>query len=321
MNDVMLDLITFVVAVAAFMFIKPYAERTAIKILTEYRMRARILSVRDRETATDMEGENEGLGLNKKQGLGDLNGIAAGFLASNQELIDEMKALLLKAGMREDDALEEFIKSKVNAAIALFLISLVLLGTNDFGIEGWALLPVSIIIGLLGGHKLTDLNMQMLANKRKDAIEHGVPDFVDLLVICSESGLDINRSIRRIAREMRTSNPILADELSLTSIELEMIPDTRQVFENLEKRTDCLEMKAISTTLIQASEYGSSLSNSLHDLAIESRQKRMLDAEAAAARAPTMLTLPMMVFIMPCLFIVMLGPVIVSMINSFSGSK
>ena len=321
MNDVMLDLITFVVAVAAFMFIKPYAERTAIKILTEYRMRARILSVRDRETATDMEGENEGLGLNKKQGLGDLNGIAAGFLASNQELIDEMKALLLKAGMREDDALEEFIKSKVNAAIALFLISLVLLGTNDFGIEGWALLPVSIIIGLLGGHKLTDLNMQMLANKRKDAIEHGVPDFVDLLVICSESGLDINRSIRRIAREMRTSNPILADELSLTSIELEMIPDTRQVFENLEKRTDCLEMKAISTTLIQASEYGSSLSNSLHDLAIESRQKRMLDAEAAAARAPTMLTLPMMVFIMPCLFIVMLGPVIVSMINSFSGSN
>jgi tight adherence protein C len=111
----------------------------------------------------------------------------------------------------------------------------------------------------------------------------------------------------------------LADEMSLTAIELEMIPDSRQVFTNLENRTDSLQIKTLSKTLSQSIEYGSSLSVSLRDLAVESRQKRMLDAEAAAAQAPTLLTLPMMFFIMPCLFIVMLGPVIVGMIRSFSG--
>jgi tight adherence protein C len=142
---------------------------------------------------------------------------------------------------------------------------------------------------------------------------------VDLLVICSESGLDLNRSIRRIARELRTSNPTLADELSLTSIELEMIPDHRQVFQNLEDRTNCMEIKTLSKTLSQSIEYGSSLSTTLRDLAVESRQKRMLNAEAKAAQAPTLLTLPMMFFIMPCLFIVMLGPVIIGMMKSFNG--
>jgi tight adherence protein C len=98
-----------------------------------------------------------------------------------------------------------------------------------------------------------------------------------------------------------------------------MIPDHRQVFQNLENRTDCLQIRTLSKTFSQSIEYGSSLAVSLRDLAIESRQKRMLDAEARAAQAPTLLTLPMMFFIMPCLFIVMLGPVITGMIRSFSG--
>jgi tight adherence protein C len=118
---------------------------------------------------------------------------------------------------------------------------------------------------------------------------------------------------------MRTSNPVMADELSLTAIELEMIPDHRQVFENLENRTNCLPIKTLSKTFSQSIEYGSSLAVSLRDLAVESRHKRMLDAEARAAQAPTLLTLPMMFFIMPCLFIVMLGPTIVGMIKAFSG--
>ena len=106
----------------------------------------------------------------------------------------------------------------------------------------------------------------------------------------------------------------------LTSIELEMIPDSRVVFENLEKRTDCLEIKTISKTMIQSVEYGSSLADSLKELAVETRQRRMLEAEGKAAQAPTLLTLPMMIFIMPCLFIVMLGPVIISVIRSFNGN-
>jgi len=311
------DIVCFFIAIAVFYLALPYAKRKSIQLISEYRMRARIRGAKGENIDISENSSNESIGLSGKRG--ELGKIGAYLNSTNKELIAEMKSLLLKAGIRSENAINDFIKMKMNAAGALFLIVLLLIGTNDFGIPSFAVIPLSLIIGIIGGHQLTNLNMQMIAQERASQIEHGVPDFVDLLVICTESGLDMNSSIQRISREMRTSNPILADELSLTAIELEMIPDTRKVFENLENRTDCLEMKAISSTLIQASEYGSSLSNSLKDLAVESRQERMLDAEAAAARAPTMLTLPMMMFIMPCLFIIMLGPVIVGMIKSFSG--
>jgi tight adherence protein C len=261
--------------------------------------------------------ETGDLGLSHSGPSLGASGVLHFIAVKNKDLIDEMQELLLKAGIRHRDALEEFMKSKVTSAIAIFFLVFITLTTNDFDISMLISFFISLLCAVLGGHRLTNLNLQMLANRRKEAIEHGVPDLIDLLVICTESGLDLNRAIRRIARELRTSNPLLADELSLTSIELEMIPDHRQVFENLENRTDCLEIKTISKTLSQSIEYGSSLSTSLRDLAVESRQRRMLEAEARAAQAPTLLTLPMMFFIMPCLFIVMLGPVIVGMIKSF----
>lgn len=321
MSDWLVDLVSFALALISFYYILPHAKKMVVKIVSEYRMRARIRKTQEQDVGISDGnfGDEESIGLSGK--TTDLGKVGAYLATTNKELIDNMKDLLLKAGMRKENALSDFIKLKVNAALLLFVMTLILVGTNDFGVPPIAVVPISFLVGVFGGHYLTNMNMEIIAQDRKNKIEHGVPDFVDLLVICTESGLDLNRSIQRISREMRTSNPVLADELSLTAIELEMIPDTRKVFENFENRTDCLEIKAISSTLIQASEYGSSLSNSLRDLAVESRQKRMLNAEAAAARAPTMLTLPMMVFIMPCLFIIMLGPVIIGMIKSFGGGS
>jgi tight adherence protein C len=267
----------------------------------------------------DEDEESESIGLSKKGPTFGSNSVFNYIAELNTELITEMQQLLMQAGLRHGNALEEFMKSKFISGIAIFFIVFLTISTNDFGIPFAACIPISLIMAILGGHRLTNLNLQYLAEKRQADIEHGVPDLIDLLVICTESGLDLNRSIRRIARELRTSNPTLADELSLTSIELEMIPDHRQVFKNLEDRTNCTEIKVLSKTLSQSIEYGSSLSVTLRDLAIESRQKRMLNAEAKAAQAPTLLTLPMMFFIMPCLFIVMLGPVIIGMMKSFSG--
>ena len=317
MIEALSSLTCFIVAICSFLMVKPYSERLAVRILSEYRMRTRIRKVSGQERNDEDNEFNEDIGLSSKGPLFDSN--ILNFIANqNQSLIDEMHELLLQAGKRHDAALEEFMKTKVTSCIALFFILFLVLTTNDFGLPFYLSLFLSFIFGIYGGHKLTNLNIKMLANKRKDAIEHGVPDLVDLLVICAESGLDLNRSIQRIAREMRTSNPTLADELTLTSIELEMIPDHRVAFENLENRTNSLQIKTISKTLSQSIEYGSSLAVSLRDLAVESRQKRMLEAEGKAAQAPTLLTLPMMFFILPCLFIVMLGPVIIGVINSFS---
>lgn len=320
MREYFLDILTLCITFSVYIWIKPYANVWAYKIMSDIRIATRIkkAGVQASEVETSFDGEDENIGLSKKGPMFGENRLFNFLGERYPELIENMKILLLKAGIRQENAMEEFMQSKFISGLSIFLIVFLVLGTNDFNIPPYLAVLIGLISGILGGHKLTDLNYEMLANKRKEAIDKGVPDLVDLLVICTESGLDLNKSIRRIAREMRTSNPILADELSLTSIELEMIPDHRQVFTNLENRTDCLEIKTISKTLSQALEYGSSLSASLKELAVESREKRMLTAEGKAAQAPTLLTLPMMFFIMPCLFIVMLGPVIIGMINSFT---
>jgi len=321
MGELFLDIITLFIALAVYIWVKPYISTWTYKVMSGIRVATRIKKVGVQ--ASEVEGtlgdeEDENIGLSKKGPMFGENKLFNFIGEKYPELIENMKSLLIKAGIRHDSAMEEFMTSKFTASIAIFLMILLLLGTNDFDIPFYLTVLLGILGGVLGGHKLTDLNYEMIAEHRKEAIDKGVPDLVDLLVICTESGLDLPKSIRRIAREMRTSNPVLADELSLTSIELEMIPDHRQVFTNLENRTDCLEIKTISKTLSQSLEYGSSLSTSLKELAIEAREKRMLEAEGKAAQAPTLLTLPMMFFIMPCLFIVMLGPVIIGMIDSFS---
>lgn len=321
MNEAFLDIITWCITFTAYLWVKPYANVWSNKLMSSIRVATRIRRVGVQASSVDVdfdELENENIGLNKKGPIFGDNTLFNFIADRNPDLIEDMRALLLKAGIRQENALDEFMKSKFIAGVAIFLMVFLLLGTNDFDIPSYIVVVIAVFAGCFGGHKLTDWNYELLASKRKEDIDKGVPDLVDLLVICTESGLDLTKSIRRIAREMRTSNPVLADELSLTSIELEMIPDHRQVFTNLENRTDCLEIKTISKTLSQALEYGSSLSSSLKELAIESREKRMLQAEGKAAQAPTLLTLPMMFFIMPCLFIVMLGPVIVGMLNSFA---
>ena len=321
MGETFLNIITLFVTFCVYMWAKPRVDVWVHKMMSSMRLARRIKKVGIQ--ASEVEGasgdkEDENIGLSKKGPMFGENRLFNFIGERYPELVDNMKVLLVKAGVRHDSAMEEFMTAKFTSGLALFLMIVLLLGTNDFDIPFCLTCLLGVIGGVLGGHKLTDLNYEMIASQRKEAIDKGVPDLVDLLVICTESGLDLTKSIRRIAREMRTSNPILADELSLTSIELEMIPDHRQVFTNLENRTDCLEIKTISKTLSQALEYGSSLSTSLKELAIEAREKRMLEAEGKAAQAPTLLTLPMMFFIMPCLFIVMLGPVIIGMIDSFT---
>ena len=321
MSEPLIDFVCYIVAAISFVLLMPHAKVLTIKLISEVRLLNRIKKISTQETGgyEHDEESSENIGLSKKGPTFGANAIFNYIAERNAGLIEEMRALLLKAGMRQENALEEFMKSKFIAGISLYFIVFLILITNDFGVSMSMAIIFSSIAAVFGGHKLTNMNLEMLANKRKESIENGVPDLIDLMVICTESGLDLNRAIRRIAREMRTSNPILADELSLTSIELEMIPDHKQVFTNLENRTDCLQIKTLSKTLSQSIEYGSSLAVSLRDLAVESRQRRMLEAEARAAQAPTLLTLPMMFFIMPCLFIVMLGPVITGMIKSFSG--
>lgn len=237
----------------------------------------------------------------------------------NKERFDNIRALLVKAGMRREDSFERYIL--YNNIVFGFILTIFV----DLGIKNYLTnkLPfaVELILSLVGGMflaiYLSDMNLKNRAKIRQEGIDHGVSDLIDLLVICSDSGLDLHRAIMRVARELRNSNVELSDEFTITAIEMEMIPDSKQVFENLANRTDSLQIKSLAKTLSQSIEYGSSLSDMLKELAQESRQKRMLLAEERAARIPTLMTFPLMLFILPCLFIVMLGPIIADVMQSF----
>jgi tight adherence protein C len=256
-------------------------------------------------------------------GLGDSGAISIfNFIVTNKWLIENMRRILLAAGFRRRESLEVFMMSKFITGIFLFILSAIFfIKGSAVSLPLWQSILFSLLIAVVGGHKLTNLYLQLIANNRIVAIQSGIPDFVDLLVICFESGLNLNRSIKRIALELKSSNPILADELHVTSLELDMALDHKQVFQNLESRAGCPEINTITKTFSQSIEYGSALNVTLRDLAISSRQRRMLAAETKAARVPAKLTLPMIFFTMPCLFIIMLGPVIVGVIKSLSALR
>jgi len=152
---------------------------------------------------------------------------------------------------------------------------------------------------------------------RQTRLRRQLPDGLDLLVICAEAGLSLDAALARVARELGLSCPDLADELGLTSVELGFLPNRRQALMNLTKRTDLPAIRGVVNTLVQTERYGTPLAHSLRVLSAEFREERMMKAEEKAARLPAILTVPMILFILPTLFIVLIGPAIIQVIATF----
>ncbi len=167
--------------------------------------------------------------------------------------------------------------------------------------------------GLVAGtvilaYKAPDLYLKNRIDKRTHAIRKGLPDALDLLVICAEAGLTVDAAFNRVARELGKAYPELGDEFALTSIELGFLTDRRQAFENLAGRIDLEAIRGVVTTMIQTEKYGTPLASALRVLSAEFRHERMMRAEEKAARLPAIMTVPLILFILPTLFIVILGP-------------
>ncbi len=157
-------------------------------------------------------------------------------------------------------------------------------------------------------YKAPDIWLKNKIQKRTSAIRKGLPDALDLLVICAEAGLTVDASFSRVSRELGKAYPELGDEFALTSIELGFLTDRRLAFENLAKRIDLDSVRGVVTTMIQTEKYGTPLASALRVLSAEFRNERMMRAEEKAARLPAIMTVPLILFILPVLFIVILGP-------------
>lgn len=158
------------------------------------------------------------------------------------------------------------------------------------------------------GYYLPDLFVTNKIQRRQESIMRAFPDALDLLLICVESGMSIEAAFSRVATEIGTQSAELAEEFALTTAELSYLPERRQAFENLGKRCGHSGVKAVAAALNQAERYGTPLGQALRVTAQENREMRMQEAERKAAALPAKLTVPMIVFFLPSLFIVILGP-------------
>jgi tight adherence protein C len=161
------------------------------------------------------------------------------------------------------------------------------------------------------GFYLPDLFVSNMISRRQASIMRAFPDALDLMLICVESGMSIETGFQRVAAEIGSQSAELAEELALTTAELSYLPDRRQAFDNLAKRCGHVGVKAVATALNQAEKYGTPMGQALRVTANENREMRMQEAERKAASLPAKLTVPMILFFLPCLFIVILGPAII----------
>jgi tight adherence protein C len=225
---------------------------------------------------------------------------------------DQIKAAqqnLAQAGIRSKDAAIAVIFGRLVAPIVLGCVAALFI----YGIEyfpDWS--PIKRMLAtmamLILGYKGPDLWVKNKKNKRTDAIRKGLPDALDLLVICAEAGLTVDAGFHRVARELGKAYPELGEEFALTAIELGFLTERRQAFENLTYRVDLDAVKGVTTTMIQTEKYGTPLASALRTLSAEFRNERMMRAEEKAARLPAIMTVPLILFILPVLFIVILGP-------------
>ncbi|MDE7548145.1 type II secretion system F family protein [Acetobacter fabarum] len=176
---------------------------------------------------------------------------------------------------------------------------------------------VAPVAGAIFGLLLPDILIRQWRKSYLKAVEKGLPDALDMLVICADAGLAIEAAINRVALEMKNVNPSTAFEFQVTAQEMNMITDRREVFHLMASRTGLLDMRRIANSLSQTIQVGSSVTLALRALSVEIRKNRMIEYEARAAQLPVLLTLPMIIFFLPIVFIIAAGPAFLQVMETF----
>jgi tight adherence protein C len=224
---------------------------------------------------------------------------------------------LAMAGYRGQAPLIAFMFFRFVMPSVVFVVALVYLFllTNFH----WAFMMkvTAAVAGALFGYYLPDIFVSNMIQKRQASIMQAFPDALDLMLICVESGMSIESAFSRVSSEIGVQSPELAEELALTTAELSYLPDRRQAFDNLARRCGHDGVKAVAIALNQAEKYGTPMGQALRVTAVENREMRFQAAEKKAAALPAKLTVPMIVFFLPCLFVVIGGPVAMTVMHTF----
>jgi tight adherence protein C len=246
---------------------------------------------------------------NKNEMADKVRDVLSSLKMLQEEQVVKAQGKLMQAGIRSKDLAFVVIFARFVLPVVLGGLAIVMVYVVDYFPTWGAFKKYGLVAGvLILAYKAPDLWLKNKIDKRTNAVRKGLPDALDLLVICAEAGLTVDAAFGRVARELGKAYPELGDEFALTSIELGFLTDRRFAFENLAKRIDLDAVRGVVTTMIQTEKYGTPLASALRVLSAEFRNERMMRAEEKAARLPAIMTIPLILFILPVLFIVILGP-------------
>jgi tight adherence protein C len=235
--------------------------------------------------------------------------------ALSTRTLEELRQTLHVAGFRGAHGLGLFVGTKLLLVVGLPLMTLALpwLLGSDIPYRS-AMMAVAAGVGLLAPDKV----VQALRKRYLRSLEAGMPDALDMMVICGQAGLGLEASIERVGSEIQFAHPAVAAELTRTAHEMQVNADTRTALINLGKRTGLESIRRLGAVLIQSMQYGTPLTQALRALAAEQRQELLAKFEGRAARLPVLLTLPMIIFILPCVFLVVAGPAMVDVYRTMA---
>ena len=213
---------------------------------------------------------------------------------------------LRHAGIRSPTALRAFYGAKL--ALAVLLPAMLLTGLTLFFRLELTILALSAVSAVLAGYLLPTFWLERAIRRRNTTLRRGLPDALDLLVVCSEAGLGLGQAIQRVAEDLEVSHPELSDELLLFNMQTRAGMDNREALRDLEERTGVDDIRGLVTTLLQSMRFGTSIAATLRIFAVEMRDKRMQEAEERAAKVSTKMLFPLVFCIFPSFFVVALGP-------------
>lgn len=286
---------------------------------TEKKERFRSVIEKKRKSLFEQTREQAGKGIRvDDKTLSASESVAATFKVRQLmgDMGEKVRDKMLQAGIRNPSAPIKFIITQICLPIVLAIWAMVIMGAVEKEISKIVAFLV-IVLAVVVGAALPKLLLKNMIQKRSQEINLAFPDALDMMLICVQGGIGLEQTVNRIAEEMAENAPILAEELGILSAEMAMLNDRRKALQDFARRVGSGAAKSFATALIQAEQYGTSVSQAMRVMSDELRDQRMSLAEQKAAALPPKLTVPMILFFLPVLFVIILVPTVLQAMSTF----
>jgi len=281
-------------------------------------MAGKVKAIQGRRKALQSEATGPKKRKKPEASLNVIRKVVTGLQLIKKSQVGKVESRMIEAGFRSKDAIYILAFFNLVLPIMLGLLGFAVMGLHEVAPKWHVFNYIWPVSGAYFGLKLPGLYVGRCRKKRYHAIRKALPDVLDLMTICAEAGLSLAAMLERVSRELAMAYPEMSEELTLTSIEIGFLPDRNKALSNLAERCKLPEVRGIVSVLIQTEKYGTPIAQALRVLSAEFRTARMLRAEQKAARLPALMTVPMILCILPTLFIVIISPAVVKLLDTIN---